>query len=147
MTIDSARLALPFLETGQAQKEWTHNEALALLDIAVQATVEGVADSPPASPAAGACWIVGGTPSGAWAGRAGSVAGWTAGGWRFVGAREGMSAWSLAEDTIVRYRNGAWSLDRVPPITAPSGGTTIDAECRSAVAAILAALQIRGWLA
>ncbi|MGJ3629200.1 DUF2793 domain-containing protein [Sphingomonas sp. MMS24-JH45] len=87
----SARLALPFIESGQAQKE-THNEALALLDIAVQPDVEGVdVDTPPASPVAGQCWIVGTTPVGPWVGQAGRIAGWTEGGWRFVSAREGAS--------------------------------------------------------
>jgi hypothetical protein len=146
MAIDSARLALPFIEAGQAQKEWTHNEALALLDIAVQATVEGIADAPPADPASGACWIVGSAPSGAWIGRAGSIAGWTAGGWRFVAPREGMAAWHLAEGTIVRRRSSAWRLDRVASIAAPAGGPTVDVECRAAVAAILAALRTLGVL-
>ena len=35
----TARLTLPFLQSGQAQKELTHNEALTLLDIAVQPVV------------------------------------------------------------------------------------------------------------
>ena len=81
MTDGSARLALPFIATGKAQKELAHNEALALLDLAVQAGVEAVGvDAPPGAPAPGACWIVGSAPSGAWAGHAGAVAGWTASG-------------------------------------------------------------------
>ena len=65
------RLGLPFLAAGQAQKELTHNEALALADASICAAVQGIAiDVPPANPALGQCWIVGATPSGAWAGRA-----------------------------------------------------------------------------
>ena len=146
MATDSARLALPFIEPGQAQKEWTHNEALALLDIAVQTTVEGIADTPAANPGVGACWIVGGAPSGAWTGRPGAIAGWTEGGWRFVAPREGMAAWHRAQATLVRYKAGAWVIERAAPIAAPSGGAVTDAECRGAVAAILAALQARGLI-
>lgn len=145
---DSARLALPWLDAGQAQKEWTHNEALALLDIAVQASVERVGiDVPPANPAVGACWILGAAPTGAWAGRAAAITGWTEGGWRFVVPRPGFSAWSVADATVVRYGATGWRLDRVAPIAAPSGGAVMDAECRSAVSAILAALRAAGWLA
>ncbi|HEX8485389.1 DUF2793 domain-containing protein [Sphingomonas sp.] len=145
---DSARLALPYLDAGQAQKEWTHNEALALIDIAVQASVEAVGvDAPPASPAAGACWIVGAAPSGAWNGHAGAIAGWTDGGWRFLAPRPGMAAWSRADATAVRYGAQGWRLDRVAPIASPTGGATVDAECRSAVVAILGALRAQGWLA
>lgn len=148
MTTDSARLGLPYLEAGQAQKEWTHNEALALIDIAAQASVEGVGvDTPPPSPAPGACWIVGAAPAGAWAGHAGAIAGWTGGGWRFVAPRAGMAAWSRADGTVVRFVEAAWRLDRSAPIAAPAGGATVDAECRAAVAAMLAAMRERGWLA
>lgn len=148
MTTDSARLNLPYLEAGQAQKEWTHNEALALIDIAVQASVEAVGvDAPPVSPAAGACWIVGATPVGAWAEHAGAIAGWTEGGWRFVAPRVGMAAWSRADATTARFAEARWRLDRSAPVPAPAGGATVDAECRAAVAAMLAAMRDRGWLA
>jgi hypothetical protein len=147
MTTDSVRLQLPFIEAGQAQKEWTHNEALALLDIAVQATVEAVGvDAPPAGPEPGQCWAVGQAPSGAWAGQAGAIAGWTDGGWRFVAARTGLAVWSLIDGTTARYLAGGWRLDRSAPIAVPAGGVTIDTECRTAVAAILAALAARGWV-
>ncbi len=147
MTTESARLALPFIAAGQAQKEWTHNEALALLDIAVQASVAAAGvDAPPADPEPGGCWIVGAAPTGAWAGRAGAIAGWTDGGWRFLAPRDGMAAWSLSDGASVRYAAGEWRMERSAPIAAPAGGAVIDAECRAAVAAILAALAEQGRL-
>jgi hypothetical protein len=79
----SARLGLPFLAVGQAQKELTHNEALALIDLALHAGVEAVGTNvPPAAPVEGQAWIVGSAPSGAWTGRSQALAGWTPGGWR-----------------------------------------------------------------
>ena len=52
----TARLGLPFLQAGQGQKELTHNEALAMLDIAVQPVVLEVGlATPPATPLPGQC--------------------------------------------------------------------------------------------
>ncbi len=54
MTDITDRLALVLIAPGQAQKEMTHNEALARLDIMVQAVVQSVAPaSVPASPMLG----------------------------------------------------------------------------------------------
>ncbi|UVO51438.1 DUF2793 domain-containing protein [Sphingomonas sp. SUN019] len=161
----SARLDLPQLHAGQAQKETTHNEALALIDLAVQAAVVAVGvDTPPSGPAPGDCWIVGPGPVGAWAGRASAIAGWTAGGWRFVAAREGMRAWSVADGVDVRFAAGAWRAGDVPvarllvdgvqvvgaqqpAVPPPTGGATVDAEARAAVALMLTALIEHGLLA
>ena len=60
----SPRLGLPFLSVGQAQKEFTHNEALQVLDSLVAGAVEEPPRaSPPASPALGACYIIDAAPA------------------------------------------------------------------------------------
>lgn len=160
----SARLGLPMLAAGQAQKEITHNEALALLDTALCAAVDGVgADVPPADPAEGMAWIVGNAPTGAWTGRAKALAGWTAGGWRFVPATEGMTAWVKGRGVEARFRAGAWVVGQVtavslvvdglpvvgarrPAIAAPAGGAAADDEARRAVTAILETLRSHGLI-
>ncbi len=166
MTDDSsARLALPYLQPGQAQKELYHNEALALIDLALQPNVQSVGrDAPPADPLPGACWIVGTAPTGAWSGQAGALAGWTAGGWRFVAPVPGMAVWSDSDRLTAQYESGAWVLGRhrvaalvvddLPvvgarrgAIAAPQGGATVDVEARAAVSAILAALRGHGLIA
>ncbi len=161
----TVRLGLPLLQIGQAQKELSHNEALALLDFAVQPVVEAVGvDTPPTAPAEGACWVVGASPSGAWAGQAHALAGWTAAGWRFVPARDGMAAWSRADDAIARFSGGSWTIGRISgtrlvlagtavvgaqqaAIANPVGGSVPDAEARTAIVAILAALRSHGLIA
>lgn len=161
----SARLNLPLLQPGQAQKEIDHNEALALLDIAVDAIVVTVGlDTPPGAPAAGDCWIVGTAPTGAWAGHAGALAGWTAGGWRFVAPRDGMSAWSIAAGCRATRSGGTWTIGTVaaqrvtiggtqvigaqrPAIADPTGGATPDTAARTAIVSILAALRAHGLIA
>jgi len=161
----TARLTLPLLQAGQAQKEMTHNEALARLDLAVQARVETMGfNDPPADPAAGDCWIVGPAPTGAWSGNAGALAGWTADGWRFLTAAEGMSLWVADQAVAARYVAGTWQAGtlagrqiviegvkvigaQAAAIADPTGGTTIDVEARTTIGAILAALRGHGLIA
>jgi hypothetical protein len=90
MTDQTDRLAMPLLFAGQAQKEITHNEALTLLDMLVQpVALSTTLAITPAQPEPGQCWIVPSGASGAWADRAGELALWTAGGWRFVAPKAG----------------------------------------------------------
>jgi hypothetical protein len=160
----TARLALPYLHAGQAQKDETHNEALALLDIAVQAAVLGAGvNAPPADPAAGACWIVGAAPTGAWAGQANAIAGWTGDDWRFVAPRAGMTAWNLAAQHAMTHDGSGWQggvlrasrllVDgvavvgpRAPAIPDPAGGTSVDGAARATLSAVLAALRSHGLI-
>ena len=158
------RLALPLLQPGQAQKETTHNEALALLDLAVQASVLAVGtDAPPANPLAGNAWIVGTAPTGGWVGQARAIAGWTSGGWRFVAPRDGMAVWSVADGQVARFASGAWTIGvlagsrvsiggvdvvgtRQPAIPDPVGGTVVDTQARATIIAILSCLRGHGLI-
>lgn len=164
MTITD-RLELPLIASGQAQKEMTHNEALAMLDIAAQPVVEAVGvDTPPMTPAPGQCWIVGNAPTGEWAGQAGRLAGWTASGWRFLAPRRGWSAWAADSGLVVRHDGSGWIAGTVAAalieiggvqilstqqaaIDPPSGGTVIDIEARAALTNIISALQAHGLIA
>src|SRR3546814_14677663 len=105
----SARLFLPLLAPGQAQKEITHNEALAQLDIITQAVVQAVGvDVLPASPAPGECWIIGPSPEGSWSGMAQHRAGGKVNGWRFVQPFNGLGVWHVDEGLFARWDGGAW---------------------------------------
>lgn len=139
------RFALPLLAAGQAQKEVTHNEALTLIDMLVQAAaVAGPLADPPATPTPGQCWLVGASPTGAWAGRAASIALWTAGGWRFAAPREGMRVVRTSDGAVLRFDGGMW----VSPSSfeAPSGGAVIDVEARAAIVALISLLDAHGLL-
>jgi hypothetical protein len=160
----TSRLALPMLQPGQAQKEVYHNEALALLDLAVQSAVVSIGENePPSAPLQGASWIIGTAPMGAWSDAANQLAGWTAGGWRFVVPFDGMVVWSLADGLQARFGAGVWVLGdsrctrlvvagvqvvgaRQPIIVPPSGGPVVDSEARSTLSAILAALTAHGLI-
>ena len=159
------RFALALLQPGQAQKEMFHNEALAAIDLIVQSAVEAMSvNTPPTAPESGQSWIVGASPTDAWIGKADHLAGWTGGGWRFVAPVEGMATWVIADALTARFTGGDWRSgeeacahlviggDRVvgprqAAIATPSGGTLIDAESRTALTAILAALRAHGLIA
>ncbi|KQS03544.1 hypothetical protein ASG11_04135 [Sphingomonas sp. Leaf357] len=160
----TARLGLPTIRPGQAQKESSHNEALTLIDLVAQAgAVAFGTNAPPAAPVTGQAWVIGPAAAGAWAGRAGQLAGWTDGGWRFVVPFEGLAVWIEEAAEIARYSGGGWVLGelrgarvtiggvqvlggRRAAIAGPAGGGTIDAEARAAIAAILAALRGHGLI-
>lgn len=161
----SSRIGAPFLEPAQIDKTTTHNEAVALLDIAVSAAVDGfLLNTPPSAPAAGDCYILGANPSGAWAGHALALAGYTAGGWRFIAPFAGLSVVDKASGQVAVFTAGAWDLGHVQATTLsiagdqvvgarlaavgdPTGGTTVDTEARAAIAAVLARLRQHGLIA
>ena len=138
------RLQLPFLSPGQAQKEIFHNEALQALDAVVAACVEEPArNDPPANPAAGACYIVGSAPTGAWSAQPNAIASFSGSGWRFVAAVDGLSAYVRSTGVDARFRGGAWEYGAAcgAAILSPTGGTVIDSQGRTAIGQILAVLR------
>ena len=164
MSEASARMKLPFLQPGQAQKEWFHNEALARIDALLHAAVEGAAVvEPPADPEPGQAWLVAAGASGAFAGHDDELACWTEGGWRFVAPVPGMTVWDQASGFARRWAGAAWTNgllfatglevdgvqvvgERQPDIATPSSGTIIDAEARVAIDALIVALRSHGLI-
>ena len=161
----TARFQIPLLAAGQAQKEFFHNEALERISMLLCPVVEaGPQAAPPPNPAIGACYLIATGGTGAWAGRDGAVACFTAGGWRFVMPIEGLSLLERSSGETFQWRSGAWEAGiararelqigghvvvrgRQPAIADPAGGSVIDGECRAAVAAILDALRAHGLIA
>lgn len=144
-TLATPRFSLPLLALAQAQKEVTHNEALTMIDALIHAAVEdGPLNVPPPAPGEGQCWLVGVAASGAWAGKAGALALWSAGGWRFTAPRAGMRAVRLTDGAWLRFDGSAW----IEPATiaSPTGGTTVDSQARSAIFALILLLDAQGLL-
>lgn len=65
--------------------------------------------APPGSPATGATYIIGSSPSGAWAGRANQVAVWTGSAWAFATPRVGWVAYIEDEEKLSAFKAGGWS--------------------------------------
>ncbi len=158
------RLGLPLLAAGQAQKEVTHNEALLRLDLLTQAVAESAdLSAPPATPTPGQCWIVASGGTGDWADRDGTVAAWTASGWIFATPQAGWRGWVIDRAGDIRFdgtnwidepvRDDGYYVDGVrvigerrAAIAAASGGAVQDAEARTAIDSILAALRAHGLI-
>ena len=81
----------------------------------------------------------------------------------FARSKDGMGAYVKASALSANYRAGAWELgslrgnslvvggsqvvgSRQAAISGPTGGATVDAECRSAINQILAALRQHGLI-
>ena len=108
---ETARLGLPLVEGGQAQKHVTVNEAFARLDALGQRALQSATLTRP--PGAAAEGQVGAVPAGAvraWAGQAGRLAVWLSGGWDFVTPEAGWQAWLASEGAPVVFDGTAWRV-------------------------------------
>ncbi|MDB5653446.1 MAG: hypothetical protein JWQ94_1059 [Tardiphaga sp.] len=106
---DTPNLAMPFIDGGQAQKHVTHNEALRILDAAVQlAVLDVMRTAPPPSPVEGQRHAVATGATGAWSGHAKAIATWQDGAWAFLAPRPGWHLWSIADDGLMVYDGAQW---------------------------------------
>jgi hypothetical protein len=138
MSINSARLGLPYLMPAQAQKHVTHNEALQHLDVLTQLVVEALgATVPPAFPPNGAVYALGAAPTNAWAGHANQLACWVETAWLFFDPSEGWQAWDKATNALYVFQGGQWAaptplLQNLPGVGV---GTSSDATNKLSVSA------------
>lgn len=137
----TARCQLPMLFAGQAQKEVFFNEAIARIDALLHLAIEAEASGPPAEPRDGQNWLVAVGATGEWAGHDGEIAMRQSGNWLFAAPCAGMRLTNLQTGQESRYLD-AWHAPARPVL--PAGGTTIDTEARTALAAILSVLTESG---
>lgn len=106
----TGRLLLPYILQSQSQKEVTHNDALNILDVLIQAVVQDVGlNTPPGSPTVGQCWVVGSSPTGAWVGKASQIAqAADGGGWFFVAPFKRLKLWNETADEYVMFDGTNW---------------------------------------
>ncbi|MCP5395526.1 MAG: DUF2793 domain-containing protein [Sphingomonadaceae bacterium] len=117
------------------------NQSLSRADLLLHAAIEGEASDPPVTPAQGECWLVSDTPTGSWVGHAGELAGWQAGTWLFVTARDGMRVLDRSSGQLILY-NGAWQRPVAP--NSASGGAVADVEARDMLDSLISSLRIAG---
>jgi len=126
-------LALPLIAAAQAQKHVTHNEALFAVDALLHCAVNDKDLAvPPASPAEGDRYIVGGAATGAWAGKTGQVAARQDGVWRFYPPQAGWIAFVVDELQLYHFNGTAWAagvvaITNLQNLTLLGIGTAADA--------------------
>ncbi|MBX9864025.1 MAG: DUF2793 domain-containing protein [Hyphomicrobium sp.] len=133
---ETTHLKLPYILAAQSQKHVTHNEALRALDALVQLSVlDKDLAAPPGSPAAGARYIVGAAPTGAWSGHAAHIAAYQDSAWAFYVPLEGWLAWVGDENVLYAFDGAAWApAHGVNPVAMVGVNATADATNRLSVA-------------
>lgn len=121
----SAILGIPYIASQQSQPDVTHNEAVSLLQIILAGgAIQIGLDTPPGSPAEGDVYVIGDSPTGVWAGRPNSIAGFFLSQWLFVpgddsngtpivmGAdQEGLTIWSKVDNAYFTWTDLGASPD------------------------------------
>ncbi|WP_224199410.1 MULTISPECIES: DUF2793 domain-containing protein [Pacificimonas] len=157
-------LSLPLLQSAQAQKEVTHNEAITGLERWTFPRVQSRSlTAPPADPPEGDAWIVAAEAGGDWAGQDGTAAEWRRGAWTFLNLPVGSLLWVADEGLYVhRSPDGSWT-GNLPVqsvevgeaemlgaerrnIAVPTGGATVDLEARQTLSDLVAALTDMGLI-
>ena len=105
---------IPFVPENTIDPAAGLNLSLNTVDALLQVLVQAVgANTPPASPANGARYIVGTSPTGAWAGQADRLARWLDGAWQFFDARYALNAadgqWYVRSESV-------WAVAPAGPI-------------------------------
>lgn len=108
----TSNLQLPTIETSQAQKEVTVNEAFAIVDAILNV---GAADkdlaTPPGSPAEGDLYIVAASATGDWSSHEDDITYYNNSEWKFITPQEGMRLWVSDENRLYIYDGTEWLPD------------------------------------
>lgn len=105
-------LGMDELAAAQSQPEVIVNAALRTLEAAINISALGYQNDPPGSPEEGHRYLVGDTPTGAWAGHAEEVA-YYSGGWQFLEPLPGWRAFVVDD--------GEYAFDSTSGYWAPGG--------------------------
>lgn len=139
----TTNLSLPLLFSGQAQKEFTLNQSLTLLDALLHGVITGSATAPPSDAAEGSSYRVLENPTDSWSDRDDQIAIRIGGTWHFVSPVGGMSLFDRTLGTRIFYREG-WQLAVEPD--QPEGGEVIDVQARSSLAQVIEVLRVAGLI-
>jgi len=102
-------IKLPVWAAAQDQPWLPENDTKDLIDALLpKVVVSDALATPPASPAAGACYIVAASATGAWAGWEGKIAAYIGGAWVQIAPQEGWVFWVQNKSGRRAYTSGAW---------------------------------------
>lgn len=132
---------LPLLFAGQAQKEFTLNQSVSLIDAITRGVVAESRTEPPMGAVSGTCFRILPDATGDWAGRDGEIALRIGGGWQFLTPFTGLRVYDQTARSIC-YFDAGWHKVEQPVL--PQGGDTVDVEVRAALQQLIEALRTIG---
>lgn len=141
MTLETSRHKLPLLAVGQAQKEYTHNEALLLIDNLLNLSIISIIDNLEVIDEAqniddeSRAWLISEMPNGIWSQRANQIAILTVNGFRYIQPVVGMRIFNEQFGCFMIYKDMSWHI--ASTLATPTGGNVIDSQARDSIAAIL----------
>lgn len=114
--VTTPKLGIRLMSTGDIQKEVVFNEAAVSLDILSARVATAIQNSPPSSPTDGDVYIVGNTPTSAWAGYVNNVA-FYYNGWRFVSPFQQLKMYVNVPAKWYTYSGSGWSQDPLSSVS------------------------------
>ncbi|MBX3380097.1 MAG: DUF2793 domain-containing protein [Phycisphaeraceae bacterium] len=112
MSTFTPRWGLDLLTEGQAAAEISHNGGQNRTDALLHASMIGWGtNTPPGSPSAGDCYLVGGSPTGIWStpvSYANKIAAYYGSGWLLITPKAGLRVWDNAGTRSMLYNGSAW---------------------------------------
>jgi len=128
----TTHLGITLVEQSQAQKEITVNQAFTRIDALMNTGARSrTTNTPPVSPSAGDLYIVGTSPTGAWAGQSQKIAYYDQL-WKFIAPNEGISWWVNDEDKQYVFDGTNWIALIANDLGALEGLATTGVAVRSA---------------
>lgn len=113
----TTKYGIPEIIVGQAQKEVTHNEALAYVDTLLKNPLTGEnTTTPPVSPVEGELHTIGTSATGVWVGQDGNVAAFINSVWIFFAPFTDLVFYSSVSNNFIIYNGVTWN-----PLTVASG--------------------------
>lgn len=117
----SPKLGITMLTEGQASAEVTLNEALVMLETALQASMKDFTSTTPASPADGDAYYINGSGSGYWLGHDNQIAVFY-GGWLFMTPKDGWIVFNQTDGKYYRFDLGSGGM--YPVVDSVDGNLT-----------------------
>ena len=107
---NSVKHSLPYISVGQSQKEVTHNEALAILDILLAGVCSSIETGPPATSDGLVVLVAASSTTGAFVGKENKIAYYltSAAAWAYSTPVTGQTINVTSTNTTYRYSGSAW---------------------------------------
>lgn len=138
---NSVNFGIPFINTGQAYKEGTHNDGVAIVDILLRGTADSIETSPPATSDGKTVLVVDTGATGAFATFENNIAYWLvdAGSWQFITPVENQLLRIGA--TSYLFLSGVWVAQPASVLTASGVYTPTPTNVTNLAASTAYALQ------